>query len=569
MIFILSKFILFLLWRSDHQVQSLQIITTPMELYYDLQVNFFEILDYKKEDTHQALVKLLTIEGLNFKNLYEEASLDVEQLKSLIDEYFSDKTLHPLVFPTIMISRKADLVDVFRPYLPNYFPGVIKLGFSNFFSQPDLRHLLYNLGPHPEFCGNRQVNLLAATSGFAGNWQYHEDLNAPRASENPTSSLFVQLSRFFDDRETPSEIDQVDYEDNDPIRVILHQISHLGDMWEFAVNDLEQYLDYCTMKMIDSRMLYWKTIFLSYIAYHISINERRKTSPVRWRRYVRILEEKIIALLEEYAIEKVPSVAMLWLIEMAFRCRVNLSKSRLGLKKLKEINSISPTLPCIGGTKGMYIEKWYNYLRTRRKHVTVAPLHRVTLHQALEWWADYDELVEILYLGPTFSPPLMILEDSGGYRVFGKVDDFVRFLSNHLWETLGERLLRDRPKMAPISVMEIKAFARTLFTNFLFSGHLGFALRFNDLWWLYRDKSRRRYSHSIALLRRFASDTGIQKFIPRSMAIGKHVDLCYYHEAQSIAAVFVTCGTILFLLFSLIAFIIYSEVSVAIASSAS
>lgn len=512
---ILAIFITLHLLFLCPSAQGLTLAATVGDLYDDVMVNLFDMVDYTYETSRQALPRLLLMEDLDFRHIYNEAHLNEQQFRSLFEAFFDDPTMHPLIFPVELVGKSRANVGIIRDRLKEYQTGVIKLHNGHEFALEDLKIIFLRLGPHPELCGNRQAEELLWTIDLPGDWRIYDDLLSPDPSQAPKTFLFYYIETVLTNAQASVALADGSLADSATILRRVTEVTTLEPGWERSFVFLKRVLErnMARSKMNAARRAFWKGKLLSLLCRDFP--KRCENMSLR-REEAQFFIEKITNYLKYTTIELIPPTVLRDLVYALDCCGFHLTN--LSMKKLIELNSIFPSGPCIGGSVEMYFAKWQASLRRKRQKATIPPTIPISMHEAMIWWAEYERLEDVLYIGDHFMAPLQIIHQEKVIPI-SRVADFLTIITDHVWEIIRLRygpLLREGP--LPV---ETKAFVRTLFMNVLAKRNCGFPIDIEDLAWIYEEIPGSSAALQYATF--LSQGTLIDFYIPRALLLSEQL----------------------------------------------
>jgi hypothetical protein len=473
-------------------VCSLSIRTSAEKLYYlgdwESRSRFFSSLNYNDERVLEVLPSLLSAEGYYLDKDYGRAKIGLANSIALFEHFFPWEELHPLVLPFGLVSSCYHLFIQVSSSLDRYKPGVISLKGhrTNYFGEEHMRQILRTLILNPVFCGSTLTFLRAQSLGYTDSWRIN-----PRAldqSAEPPKFCILEVvegmyNDFLENRAVRVINPRPECYDAKFISDYFREILYTKNWFNFH-EKVQSHIRQITFKLDASRRALWHAKFL--LLTFGPLDRRgdvNKPTP-------KILDF-LVSVVKNFLMEHDPRDVPPFLRGQILRCIVMCGVAipvRTPNHRLEDamrlFRKLHPYQRVLVPDISTAIEIWQYVMHNAGSHLLQIPTEPQDFDNVVDWWGSYKDLGKVLLVDPELPIPITFME-SGAQNT--KCITIQCLLANITRMLSSGRAQRDDECLW-------KALARTIASNFLYLGELGFGTHALPLEWFKRQTSRRASS---------------------------------------------------------------------------
>jgi hypothetical protein len=514
--------------------ESLLLETSVESLYYDYTMTtrrtLFRSLDYS-DKVLDTMASLLSLKKYQLHRDYQMIKLSNEQSEALFERFFPFSELHPLMLPFRLVNANSRLVQRVAPQLKFYNPGVINLypNNRNCFSAAQMRDILTILGPHPEYCGEYHVLLLARSISPHRSWELYSNVLGRYVPEQEycVYEVIAYIYRNIVDHRQLAR-PQLSYHlfDTDFLYNCVEEF--LGSSnWQHYYKRILDHLRTVSRSLDPVRRSLWHGKLL-YIAMN-RVDKCGSLSSINEKTLL-VLRAPIINFLTEHEVDDIPPFIMKQILQWTHKKRlfIGYTGNRGFEEAVKRLNILYPVFSSLGGQLSDYVSAWRFYLHTVGGGTLAIPNGPQNLSALISWWGSYGRLGNRILVNPTFKKHILISWPDGRIVECLTIWCFLENFTQMLWSDPGifvgtgqfRRLALTAHQEDPVLW---KAIARTVASNILYRGYVGFWVTSHQFGWLRGTMEPSDPSNCWILFDQI-SNTQLNRYVPIEQILLKNLE---------------------------------------------
>ncbi|PJF20016.1 hypothetical protein PSACC_00189 [Paramicrosporidium saccamoebae] len=436
------------------RVGALQLNITPSILYYEVtshaRMKLFSAGMYEAPEMQMALVGLLTMKEMDFKDDYKHCHLPEAAAMTLVQAFFKINKLHATVFPFDFVCRNVHLRRLIK--LEDYHPGIVNL-IDNQFGEKELKLIMANIGSNLRQYGDI--------------WTVREAIKLGNFPFVPGSSTQQCIMQILDLTIRKEGVDQI---------CAMFDNLHDSSKWKTTYCRIRELLEIEASFMSRSIQAMWYGMLLLIVLDSVKIPCKPKIHAD--------LNIIVHEYFYSYSVEDLPPFLLERMVNTCIRHKLTLTGDAQLDEVARTLRSIFPIKRSLGGSIFDHIACWRNALHLSSGRQLRIPQGEQSYSDLISWWGGYKSLGRLLLVNPQLSSPLYI-RDSDPIQCT-TITCFLHVITVLIMskEKIVDIVSKPEMRQRQVSPILLRAFLRTVLSNILYLGNVNFSIPLEALSWL-------------------------------------------------------------------------------------